>query len=319
VGEEEGVQLRAIAVIGIGLLLALAATVGPLPLPAGEPGASLTVRLPELVQMVVVALLALSALLLLALQRPRRPAEDEPLSSRVPPRRSAWAALVSLLPLLVLLGVVGYFVWTRWSGEERHPIETAIGALAGLLDLLASARKAPTSVPFFDYTIAALVLLFALAIFALLVLVTLAGPLEKWWAGRSAAARPAPDGFDGRLDDLRAEPDARAAIVRAYGRFERILAAAHAPRAPWQTPAEFMRATVARLAVPVSPVQRLTALFEVARFSDRPVSAPARDSACECLDEISAALDTEPRPSAPAHPRLPPGRHADPEDPAHAR
>jgi len=313
------VQLRAIAVIGIGLLLALAATVGPLPVPAGEPGASLTVRLPQAVQMAVVALLALSALLLLALQRPRRPAEDEPLSSGAPPRRSAWAALLSLLPLLVLLAVVGYFVWARWSGGDRHPIETAITAIAGLLDLLASARKPPTSVPLFDYTIAALVLLFALAIFALLVLVTLAGPLEKWWAGRAAAAPPAPGGSDGRLDDLRAEPDARAAVVRAYGRFERLLAAAHAPRAPWQTPSEFMRATVARLAVPVSPVQRLTALFEAARFSDRPVGVPARNSACDCLDEIAAALDTEPPLSVAAHPGLPRGRRADPEDAARAR
>jgi len=287
--------------IGAGLLLALAATAGPLPLPAGEPGGSLTVRLPQAVQLVVVALLALSAILLLALQRPRRPAEDEPPLSRVPQRRSAWSALLALLPLLVLLGAVWYLVWHHWSGEERHPIETAITAIAGLLDLLASARKAPTSVPFFDFTIAALVLLFALATFALMALVTLAGPLEKWWAGRAAAsaAPPASSGLDDRLDDLRAEADARAAIIRAYGRFEHTLAAAQAPRAPWQTPAEFMRTTVDRLAVPAGAVRQLTALFEVARFSDRPVGPAARDTACDCLDAITAALaDTEVPPSA---------------------
>jgi hypothetical protein len=292
------VQLRAIAVIGVGLLLALAATVGPLPLPAGEPGASLTVRLPQTVQMAVVALLGLSALLLLALQRPRRPTEDEPLAARVAPRRSAWSALVSLVPLLVLLGAIWYLVWTRWSGDEGHPIERAITALAGLLDLLASARKPATSVPLFDYTIAALVLLLALGLFALLVLVALSGPLERWWAGRSDDAPPAPAAIDADPDDLRAEPDARAAVIRAYGRLERRLAAARSPRAPWQTPAEFMRATLARLAVPASPVQRLTALFEVARFSDRPVGVPARDSACDCLEEIAAALDAEPPPES---------------------
>jgi AcrR family transcriptional regulator len=91
-------------------------------------------------------------------------------------------------------------------------------------------------------------------------------------------------------------PDARAAIIRAYGRFEHALAAARAPRAPWQTPAEFMRTTLARLPVPVPPVERLTALFEIARFSNRPVDAQARDTACDCLDEINAALDTEPPP-----------------------
>lgn len=286
-----GVRLRASAVIGAGLLLVLAATAGPLPLPAGEPGGSLTLRLPQAVQMVVVVLLALSALLLFALQRPRRPAEDEPLISGMPQRRSVWAALLALLPLLVLVGVLWYLIWHHWSGEEGHPIETAITAIAGLLDLLASARKTPTSVPFFDFTIAALVLLFALATFALMVLVTLAGPLEKWWAGRAAAAPPSSAGLDDRLDDLRDEADARAAIIRAYGRFEHALAAAHAPRAPWQTPAEFMRTTVDRLAVPAAAVRQLTALFEVARFSDRPVGPEARDTACDCLDTIIAALD----------------------------
>ena len=73
---------RAIAVTGIGLLLALAATVGPLPPAAGEPGASLAVRLPDAVRTIVVGLLALSALLILAIQRPRATAklsrEEEP-------------------------------------------------------------------------------------------------------------------------------------------------------------------------------------------------------------------------------------------------
>lgn len=287
-----GVRLRAGAVIGVGLLLALAATAGPLPLPGGEPGGSLTLRLPRAVQMVVVVLLALSALLLLALQRPRRPAEDEPLFTGVPQRRSVWSALLALLPLLVLVVAFWYLIWHR-SGEEGHPIETAITAIAGLLDLLASARKTPTSVPFFDFTIAALVLLFALATFALMVLVALSGPLEKWWTRRAGAAGATPGsaGSDDRPDDLRAEADARAAIIRAYGHFEHALADAHAPRAPWQTPAEFMRTTVDRLAVPAGAVRQLTALFEVARFSDRPVGAEARDTACDCLDAITAALD----------------------------
>ncbi|HEU4371719.1 MAG TPA: DUF4129 domain-containing protein [Methylomirabilota bacterium] len=294
-----GTRLRAGVVIGAGLLLALAATAGPLPLPGGDPGGSLTLRLPQAVQMVVVALLALSVLLLLALQRPRRPVEDEPLLSRAPQRRSVWSAVLALLPLLVLVGALWYLLWHRWSGEEGHPIETAITAIAGLLDLLASARKAPTSVPFFDFTVAALVLLFALATFALMVLVTLSGPLEKWWARRAGAAGAtlASAALDDRPDDLRAEADARAAVIRAYGRFEHALAGAHVPRAPWQTPAEFMHTTLDRLAVPAGAVRQLTALFEVARFSDRPVGADARDAACDCLDAITAALETEPPPS----------------------
>jgi hypothetical protein len=285
---------RASAVIGIGLLLALAATVGPLPPPAGAPGASLTVRLPDTVQMAVLALLALAVMLLLALQRPRRPTEDEPERAAAEPRRSAWAAVFSLLPLLMLLAAVCYLVWNRRPGDDANPIERAFTAIAGLLDFLALARKPPTSVPFFDFTIAVLLLLFALAVFALMVLVALAPRLEKWWARRADVAAPLCVRLADGLDDLRAEPDPRVAIIRAYGRFEHALAAARAPRVPCQTPTEFMRTTLARLPVPVRPIARLTALFEIARFSDRHVGAEARDAACDCLDEITAALEQAP-------------------------
>lgn len=293
-------QPRAIAVTGLGLLLALAATVGPLPPAAGEPGASLAVRLPDTVRTIVVALLALSALLLLAIQRPRRPAANEPAADRAPAQRPSWlTAILSLVPLLLVVAVLCYIVWNPWSDGEAHPIETAFTAIAGLLDLLARSRKAPTSVPLFDLTIAVLLLAVAVALFGLMVLVVMAERLEKWWAGRDrgAAAGPAVDRQDGRLGDPRAEPDARAAVIRAYGRFEHAAAAAHVPRVAWQTPAEFMRTTLARLPLPARPVERLTALFEVARFSDRPVAGAARDAACDCLDEITSALQTASPPS----------------------
>ena len=57
-----------------------------------------------------------------------------------------------------------------------------------------------------------------------------------------------------------------------------------------------MRTTLARLPLPAAPVARLTALFELARFSDRPLGADARDAACDCLDEITSALDRRERP-----------------------
>lgn len=282
-------QLRAIAVTGIGLLLALAATVGPLPPATDEPGASLAVRLPDAVRTAVFVLLALSALLLLAVQRPRRPAEDDPLPARVLQRHPAWAAVLLSLPFLVLAAAAWYLASD--PSADVHPLERAFTTIADLLDLLARARKAPTSVPAFDLTIAVLVLVAALALFALMLLVALAGPLEKWLSSR-AVAEPSPAlvAPPEHLDDLRAEPDARIAVIRAYGRFEHAVAAARAPRAAWQTPAEFMRATLAQLALPVPPVERLTALFEVARFSNRPLGPDARAAACDCLDEVTMAL-----------------------------
>ena len=130
-----------------------------------------------------------------------------------------------------------------------------------------------------------------MGLFALMLIVVL--PARWWWTRPVAAiASPAGPAADEGLDDPRAEPDPRVAVLLAYGRFERALAAAHAPRAPWQTPAELMRATLAHLPVPAPPLRSLTALVELARFSDRPLGPDARATACDALDEITRALET---------------------------
>jgi Domain of unknown function (DUF4129) len=288
------VRLGTGAVIATGLLLVLAATVGPLPAPAGDPGAKVVIRLPDVARVMMLGLLALSAIILIAVQR-RRPTGETPPPSPPPRRLPPWAgALVSLLPLLLV--VLGWYLVSRyWSGPGSQPIEKAFAALAGLLDLFTLADKPPTSIPSLDLAITALLVLLTLGIFALMVLVALADRLETWWAERGHGVRaPAiPETLARIQGDLRAEPDARLAIIRAYGRFELALAAARAPRAVWQTPAEFMRATLARLPGAAAPVRRLTALFEVARFSAHPLGVEARDAACDCLDEIGTALEED--------------------------
>jgi hypothetical protein len=129
-----------------------------------------------------------------------------------------------------------------------------------------------------------------------MVLVVLAERVVRWWDGPPAAgtAPPLHEAAAESLDDLRAEPDARAAIIRAYRRFELALSAARVPRAAWQTPSEFMRAVLTQVSMPAAPVERLTALFELARFSERPLGADARAAACDCLDAVKTALETEP-------------------------
>jgi hypothetical protein len=290
----EGVSLRLGlgAVIATGLLLVLAATVGPLPAPAGDPGAKVMIRLPDAVRVVVLGLLVLSTIILFSLQRRRRPTEETLASSPAAPRFPPWAAALVSLLLVVL---AWYLVWRYWSGPDGQPIEKAFAAIAGLLDLLTLPQKPPTSIPSLELAIAALLLLLALAVFAVMVLVAMADRLEKWWTQRDGAVRPpaVPETLALIQADLRTEPDARVAIIRAYGRFERALAAARAPRAAWQTPAEFMRTTLARLPVAAAPVRRLTALFEVARFSTHPLGAEARDAACDSLDEIGTALEED--------------------------
>jgi Domain of unknown function (DUF4129) len=286
-------RLGAGAMVALGLLLVLGATGGPAPGPGLEPGARVAVRVPDPVKAVVVGLIALSAVLLLALQRRRRAGDEPALPERAAARRSPWVAAVAALMPLVTVLVIWYLVWRYWSGPEGQPIEQAFAAIAGLLDLLTFADKPATSIPALDVAVAALLVLLAVGAFALMVLVAMAERIERWLAGtddEDPGAPAAPEPAAEPEGDLRAEPDPRRAVVAAYRRFERAAAAARAPRARWQTPAEFMRSVLGRLPLPAAPVQRLTALFEVARFSPHPVGAEARDAACACLDEITTAL-----------------------------
>ena len=130
-----GKRWGASAVIVSGLLLTLAATIGPMPPPAGDPGATVAVRLSSAVQTVVLALLGLSVILfVLALRRPRGPVEDSPWPARAYQPRSVWTALLSVLPFALLMGAAWYVVWTRWAREEVDPIEIAGAAHTELKD-----------------------------------------------------------------------------------------------------------------------------------------------------------------------------------------
>jgi hypothetical protein len=148
------------------------------------------------------------------------------------------------------------------------------------------------SLPWLGWLVGLLALLAGLATLAMAVLLLFAERIARWWERRQRAEpdEPLGEAVQEGLDDLASEPDARVAIIRCYRRFERVAARARVPRAPWQTPEEFMRETLRRLVLPHRAVDRLTRLFELARFSVHPLGPIERDSARACLEEIGAAL-----------------------------
>jgi hypothetical protein len=281
------IPLVGTAIAAAGLLIALAATLGPTASSDGAAGASLVVRLPDPVRMTVLTLLALSALLLLALQRWDRRRASELALRREERRLPSWLAALLSLPIVVPVVALAYLLWTRSSTTDGDG-DTPFAVIARLLDLLTRARKPETSVPLFDLGVATVALATALAMFALLVLVALADRHARRAALDAPAASAAAGA--GSVDDLRTEPDARRAIVRAWATVERALGAVEVRRAPWQTPSEFMRSALAHPSVPRAPAGALTTLYELARFSDRPLGADARDRACECVEAIDAAV-----------------------------
>jgi Domain of unknown function (DUF4129) len=283
-------RLAAGGITATGLVIAVAATVGPPGSPGGTPGGSLVVRLPDLVRATVLGLLILSAIILLVMVGWERRPLSEAVLERYRQRRGvpSWLAAILSLPIMLPLTALAYLVWARSTAGSDDEGNAGFAVITRLFDLLALARKPDASVPLFDAAVAALAVTVALAVFAVAVLVALPDRLLRR-NDRDAIEfleeRPA-----NAPDDLRSEPDARRAVIRAYERFEQVLARAKAPRAPSETPSELMRVALARLPVPRAAVERLTALFEVARFSDRRLDLDARDAACDCLDAIEAAL-----------------------------
>jgi len=99
--------------------------------------------------------------------------------------------------------------------------------------------------------------------------------------------------LDESIDDLRADPDLRRAIIAAYARMETALAVAGIPRRPSEAPLEYLERALLNLHASADSVRTLTELFEWARFSHHEPEPSMRDEAVDALvavrDELRAS------------------------------
>jgi hypothetical protein len=91
---------------------------------------------------------------------------------------------------------------------------------------------------------------------------------------------------DESLDDLRAEPDPRRAVIAAYARLERVLASHGLPRHPAEAPLEYLRRMLAELSVSPAAARSLTELFERAKFSQHAVGQEMKEQAIRALETV---------------------------------
>jgi Domain of unknown function (DUF4129) len=96
--------------------------------------------------------------------------------------------------------------------------------------------------------------------------------------------------LDDTLDDLRAEVDPRRAIIAAYARAERVLAASGVPRGAAETPDEYLPRVLAGLELDPQAVERLTALFTRAKFSQHHVDTAMKEEAIGALEQVRDEL-----------------------------
>jgi len=139
-------------------------------------------------------------------------------------------------------------------------------------------------------------------VWPVLAVAALAGiAVVAWWLaarGRRQAREPhgttpaeaLADVLAETLDDLRAERDPRRAVIAAYARMERALAASGLPRDPSEAPEEYLRRILSDLAVTGRAAARLTSLFAWARFSGHDVRPEMKEEAIETLEQVQHEL-----------------------------
>ena len=98
------------------------------------------------------------------------------------------------------------------------------------------------------------------------------------------------DMLDVTIDDLRAEADPRRAVIAAYARLERVLAAHGEPRRESDTPEEHLARVLGRLDVDRRATRRLVDLFVRAEFSPHVVDAAMKDEAIDALVRVRDEL-----------------------------
>jgi hypothetical protein len=92
------------------------------------------------------------------------------------------------------------------------------------------------------------------------------------------------------LEDLEREPDPRKAVIGAYAKMERTLAAKGFPREESEAPDEYLGRILAVVGASGHSVRRLTRLFERARFSEHEIDSGMKEDAIDSLTGLRAEL-----------------------------
>jgi hypothetical protein len=92
------------------------------------------------------------------------------------------------------------------------------------------------------------------------------------------------------LDDLRREQDPRKAVIGAYAKMERTLAARGVPRRESEAPVEYLTRILEVVSASGHSVRRLTGLFARARYSPHEIDAKMKEDAIDALTGLRAEL-----------------------------
>ncbi len=268
----------------------------------GESGVRLMPQLPDALVYALVSLLILSAVAIVAVLFPRelrfrrRKKPDEFQPYQEPPKVTLGLVVVLCVALLTPIGLMVYLYWGAWQplGKERVPQPGTSIARVESQPPEASMEKPASDAPGFAWTLFVLGALGGLGILGGGVWILFGERIERWWYSipfEDEARQALLEAVEISLDDLLREPDPRRAVIACYRRLEDVLGQHGLPRAPWQTPLEYLHAALHRFHLPARRLRGLTTLFELAKFSAHPLGESEKRLAVAALREVKAALE----------------------------
>lgn len=285
--------LWAIAVLGLLGLVTIAAT-GSTTTGSGQTRRPPYVLFDTALALAAVAMLA-SLLFLVYVFAHRRPTDYRG-------NKGGLVTIVVMLAFALLLGTSDLPAWLR-SGQNEPQEPPTVGEAPILPE-----DTGPADRPGFTWLPLAMIL--SLAAIAAAAMVLAERRRRRTREVREAVEEAVADVLDEALDDLRAEADPRRAVIAAYARLERVLAAHGLARSVYETPEEYLVRIFGRLDVDFGSIRRLTDLFAVAKFSQHVVDEEMKEEAIGILELIRDELRTAETRDGERRPRALPVRPA---------
>jgi hypothetical protein len=280
------VVLPALAVLTLVTVVGIAAT-GSTPHGSGRSRAPSDTLLDALFTLWLVAAAVGGILLVYGL------AQRKDIAQQMAARRYPRFTLASFLAFALLVAVI-----VRLFGNAWHPLGRGTADEEPTFDTGQPGIDRPGHKPIVDYQpgiswlVVAAVLVLAVA--AVTAYVISQRRARTGTRANEELAEQLALALDDALDDLRAEADPRRAIVAAYARMERVLAASGVPRHSAETADEYLGRVLLELAPGSDAVARLTDLFTQAKFSHHDVDATMKEDAIQALEQVRDELRPSP-------------------------
>lgn len=200
---------------------------------------------------------------------------------RTAPVAVTWRAkrfVVGLALVLIIAGVAAPFMRDTEVGRRAAERFESLGWVRDRIE----APNLRSSGPEFQWNLAAVVgvaLVGGAAVVA-------RRRLRERTAGADETAELLAGVLDESVAELEDSGDPRGAVIGAYARMERVLAAHGVPRLPHEAPLEYVARVLAELQVDAEAIHALTDLYEQARFSTHAIDPTMKEAALAALRAV---------------------------------